>query len=153
MIRYTAQLLILYFILYGQVFAQTYRLHGRVSDKQSGEPLIAANIQIAGTFRGTISNENGRFQLELNELPVELIISYIGYQTKTIRISRSPDREFQIALEPVIFDAEPIIVIAEDPGMQIMREVIRRSSSGLKMYIPIRLPLTAAWYLRMIRVS
>ena len=44
---------------------QSYMLRGRVFDNQTGEPLVAANIQIVGTYRGTISNENGRFQLEI----------------------------------------------------------------------------------------
>ena len=119
-------------LIFGILFSQDYRLRGRVLDNQTGEPLVAANIEIAGTYRGTISNENGRFQLEIDRFPVDLIISYIGYQTKTVRLTGQVYREFLIELEPVIFQAEPIVVIAEDPGMQIMREVIRRKQEWIK---------------------
>jgi hypothetical protein len=111
---------------------QSYMLRGRVFDNQTGEPLVAANIQIVGTYRGTISNENGRFQLEILDFPADLSISYIGYQTRTVELKAEVYHELEIRLEPVIYEAEPIVVIAEDPGMQIMREVIRRKQEWIK---------------------
>jgi len=120
------------FFFVDTVIGQDYLFKGRVLDSQTGVPLVAANVQIAGTYRGTISNENGRFQLEIKQFPVELIISYIGYQTKTVSLTGQIYREFLVELDPVIFEAEPIVVIAEDPGMQIMREVIRRKQEWIK---------------------
>ena len=128
---YTAVLMFVFFII-SAAAGQNYMLRGRVLDNQTGEPLIAANIQIVGTYRGTISNENGRFQLEIRDFPADLSISYIGYQTRTVNLKAEVYRELEILLEPVIYEAEPIVVIAEDPGMQIMREVIRRKQEWIK---------------------
>ena len=100
-------------------------VNGFILDKKTGEPLSAANIQITNTFRGTITNEDGKFQIELLQLPSILTISYIGYETQQVSLADQPEKVIYIYLKPVILESEPIVVIAEDPAIGIMREVIR----------------------------
>ncbi|HMD13133.1 MAG TPA: carboxypeptidase-like regulatory domain-containing protein, partial [Bacteroidota bacterium] len=45
---------------------QSILLHGAVFDNTSGEPLPTANIRIAGTSLGTISNLRGNYSLTLD---------------------------------------------------------------------------------------
>lgn len=52
-----------------------------------GEPVIGANIVIKGTSIGTITDIDGKFNLEANEGDV-LQISYIGYNTKDVTIGK-----------------------------------------------------------------
>ena len=99
---------------------------GYVKDAQTQEPLPAANIQIKDTYRGTISNEDGKFVLELYKLPNTIIVSYIGYKSKQLKVTEDLYNDIEIYLEPIILEGEPIIVIAEDPAMGIMRKVIKR---------------------------
>jgi hypothetical protein len=101
-------------------------ISGDVVDAKSGDPLAAANIQIEGTFQGTITNEDGDFVIPLEKIPVNLIISYIGYKSKRIKIDRHSKTHLRIELEPIILEMEAIIVVAEDPALAIMREVIKR---------------------------
>jgi hypothetical protein len=106
-------------------------------NQESGEPLVAANIQIAGSYRGTISNADGKFGIELQHIPDTLMISYIGYETQRVVIAEIPDHELNIFLKPILLEADPIIVIAEDPAIEIMRKVIRRKKiwrEALKTY-------------------
>ncbi len=42
--------------------ACTFRLSGRVTDHRTGQPLAFAHVVLAGTDRGTYSDEQGRFQ-------------------------------------------------------------------------------------------
>jgi len=99
---------------------------GIIKDKESNEPLPAANIQIEGTYRGTISNDDGKFQIELLDLPSYILISYIGYKSQKIEISQKPNRVLEVYLTPIPLEGKPLLVVAEDPALEIMREVIRR---------------------------
>lgn len=103
--------------------AQTL-IEGRVYNVESGESLPAANIQIAGTYKGTISNEQGEYQLQISQFPATLLVNYIGYATTEIGV-QSPGR-LDIALQPVTYQLDEIIVTGEDPAVNIMRKVIAR---------------------------
>ena len=62
------------------------RLKGSVVDELSKEPLIGASIVIKGTSRGTVSDFDGSFELKVDDFPVMLEISYVGYETKELSV-------------------------------------------------------------------
>jgi TonB-dependent starch-binding outer membrane protein SusC len=64
---------------YGQ---QTLR--GTVTDAETSEPLIGASLLIAGTSRGTITDLDGNYELELPPPPAQIEVSYAGYTQQTI---------------------------------------------------------------------
>ena len=68
------------------IFSQTDgTLNGYVYDSESEMPLLGANIIIEGLNKGAVSDENGFFEiLNINPKTYNLIISYIGYQSKKI---------------------------------------------------------------------
>src|SRR5574344_1704263 len=49
----------------------------------SGAPLIGVNIGVKGTHNGTITDVDGKFNLE-NPSNSVLVVSYIGYKTVEI---------------------------------------------------------------------
>ncbi len=121
-------LLLAFFIvsaLHYAASAQTI-VEGTISDAETGSPLPAANIQIEGTFRGTISNDNGQYMLKLDSLPAKILVSYIGYASQGMEVTSQSGRQIDIRLQPVAYELEPIVVTGEDPAVRIMREVIRR---------------------------
>jgi len=64
--------------------AQT-TIRGVVTDDNTGEVLIGANVLLAGTAEGTITDFDGTFEINTSQsLPVELEISYTGYTSKTM---------------------------------------------------------------------
>jgi hypothetical protein len=107
-------------------------IRGSISDVKTNEALAAANIQIEGTFQGTISNEDGNFIIQLDIVPATLSITYIGYQSKHIPINKETPEYISIQLQPTILEMEAIVVIAEDPAMAIMRKVIKRKQEWRK---------------------
>ena len=115
---------------------QPWLVRGTVTDAASGQPLPAATVQLAGTWRGTIANDEGEYLLEVRRLPAALKVSYIGYASRDSVLAAAPGR-VDFALTPVPFRFEPVVVTAEDPAEAIMREVIRRKQewrSGLAGY-------------------
>lgn len=64
---------------------QTKKITGTVVDK-TGETVIGANVKIQGTDRGTITDIDGNFTLEVAPEDV-LIISYIGYLDAKVTVA------------------------------------------------------------------
>ena len=71
------------------VHAQPWLVRGTVTDAATGQPLPAATVQLAGTYRGTIANDEGEYSLKVQQLPATLKVSYIGYVSQDPRIDRS----------------------------------------------------------------
>jgi len=113
-------------------------IHGHIQDAETNLPLPAANIQIEGTFQGTITNADGNFVLTLDQLPATIHVSYIGYQSQEISIRRQVPSDLRISLKPIILDMDAIVVVAEDPALAIMREVIRRKQLWRKDLLTYR---------------
>jgi len=104
--------------------AQVHTLYGTVVDATTLEPLVAANIRIAGTTRGTITNAQGSFRLSLEQGSHRLLISFIGYRTDTLDIAIDKPMEYHGKLQPYPIQLSEIVVTDEDPGRRIMRLVI-----------------------------
>ncbi|GIV61136.1 MAG: hypothetical protein KatS3mg044_0002 [Rhodothermaceae bacterium] len=107
--------------LYGQTV-----FHGTVRDAATGTPLPAANLHVEGTYRGTITNEEGYYELRLDSLPAVLVVRYIGYasQRRVLRPGAEARQDFD--LDPVAYELDEVVVSGEDPAVAIMREVIAR---------------------------
>lgn len=101
-------------------------IQGMVRDAESGQSLPSANIQIVGTFRGTISNDIGEYILKIEELPATIAVTYIGYASSRIRITTASNTIQNFSLIPIAYQLDPIVVTGEDPALRIMREVIKR---------------------------
>ncbi len=62
---------------------------GTILDSSSREPLSLASVFCQNTTIGTSSNKQGEFSLSLKSGGYDLIISYTGYQTQTIRVTEN----------------------------------------------------------------
>ncbi len=101
-------------------------VRGQVLDGATGEVLPAANVQVEGTYRGTISNADGVYEIQLDDLPAMLIVRFIGYETARRTITEDDEARQDFRLQPVTYELGEIVVTGEDPAVQIMREVIER---------------------------
>lgn len=102
-------------------------LRGRVLDAETGAPLPQANLRVADTYRGTITNAQGRYTIELDSLPVTVVIRYVGYETVRRQITPASDPEQTFQLSPSTVEMEEVVVTgSRNPGASIMRRVIER---------------------------
>lgn len=60
-------------------------LQGRVVD-MGGVPLPGANILQVSTLKGTSTDANGRFTLQVDSLPAYLLVTFVGYTPETLRV-------------------------------------------------------------------
>lgn len=99
------------------VYAQQPTLKGKVQDG-NGEPLIGVSIQVKNTPRGTITDFNGNFSVEVT--PGEtLIISYIGYLQQEIAITNQKTLNVTMAEDSQTLDE----VVVVGYGSQSKRKV------------------------------
>lgn len=76
---------------------ETATIYGRITDPE-GNPIFLANVAVEGTTRGTITNEEGSFELEIPAVTnVRIIISCMGYQQIEERISGSRGERIEIS--------------------------------------------------------
>ena len=75
-------------------FAQVKTINGTVTDLE-GIPLPSANILIQGTSRGTDSDFDGKFTIQVN-VGETLLVSYIGYETQRIIIGEQNTLNIQL---------------------------------------------------------
>ncbi|MAJ13339.1 MAG: TonB-dependent receptor [Flavobacteriales bacterium] len=89
-------LILLFITKFG--FSQN-RINGEVSDGQTNETLIGANIIIEDEKNGTSTNINGKFSLTTNKkFPLDIVISYLGYENKILTIN--DNKSLKIKLFP-----------------------------------------------------
>jgi hypothetical protein len=120
--------LFFFLLLPGIVLAGTTgKLSGKVTDQQTGEALIGANIIVVGTSFGAATDINGEYTiLNLNAGVYEVRSSYIGYQSRTItniRVSAdlTTELDFQLAAEGI--QVGEVLVTAE-------RQLINKSNTN-----------------------
>jgi hypothetical protein len=66
---------------------KTFSLDGKVIDT-TGQPLAGASVFCQNTTIGTLSKSDGSFHLRLANGGYDLIISFTGYQTESIRVGK-----------------------------------------------------------------
>lgn len=104
--------------------AETIRINGRVTDRDTGEPLPFATVAIMNKPRGTISNADGYFSmLATDDIAGDtLSVSYIGFLNRQIPVSEALGNDFTIQMFRDYIPIPEIIVRSQVP-----QEIIRRS--------------------------
>ncbi len=62
-------------------------LQGQVTDKENKSPLPGVSIILKSTNEGTVTDTEGKFSLAVPAGTNELVVSYLGFKTQTLRIT------------------------------------------------------------------
>lgn len=84
---------ILIFLISISVFSQT-RFSGEIIDINSKQPLPGASIYIPNTSIGTSADIDGKFVLIVPSTNVDVVVSYVGYQTINVKLDFATISEF-----------------------------------------------------------
>jgi len=149
----TSVLILLFGVTYNhaahQNIIKALPVSGQVTDAETGETLPGVNISISGTSTGTVTDMEGRYELEINEgSAVSLVFSFIGYETRTIEVEGRSI--INVSLEPDAQQLDEIVVVGYGTQKRVnlsgavdqirMEEIQRRPlsslSQGLQGVIP-----------------
>ncbi|WP_209328967.1 SusC/RagA family TonB-linked outer membrane protein [Lunatimonas salinarum] len=105
-------LLGLFFTLIANVdlYAQSRMVSGKITESSSGDPVLGASVLIKGTTRGTVSNLDGNYELEVPGSDAVLVISYIGFSTQEITVGNQS--QINVSLEFSSEDLNEVVVTA-----------------------------------------
>jgi outer membrane receptor protein involved in Fe transport len=92
-------------------FAQTTVVSGNISNSDSKEAVPAASVLVKGKSGGTYSDSHGNFKISVDNFPVTLIISSVGYETREY-VVESASSTVDIALNTTSIVGTEIVVSA-----------------------------------------
>src|SRR5699024_3052158 len=121
-------------------------ISGTVNDLE-GSPLVGVSVQIKGGQQGTVTDEEGHYELEVSE-EATLIFSYVGYETQEVEIR---DRNtIDITMKAVSSGLNEVVVVGygtqkkenltgavdQVSGERLENRPITNVSEGLQGLIP-----------------
>lgn len=118
-------------ILVGQ---GTFQINGRVTDQETGDPLVGVNVLLKGTFIGAATNGNGEFIItNLNPKIYTLVFSMIGYTKMTFSISVDKNYpHLDIKLQQDVLSSPQVIVTASRKAQDIMESQLSVAVIGMR---------------------
>ncbi|MDY7396285.1 DUF5686 family protein [Aureibaculum sp. 2210JD6-5] len=130
--------IILFLFLTSFAFSQV-KVGGNIVDEQ-GEPIPFANIIFKGSTEGGVSDENGKFYIESENTYNELIISFLGFETKTIPL-KARNFDLKIVLKEDTAALDEVMVYSGktkkkgNPAVEILKKIwAKKRQNGLSLY-------------------
>ncbi|NNE77565.1 MAG: TonB-dependent receptor, partial [Pricia sp.] len=98
-----------------QSFAQNrYTINGTVTDSNTGEFLIGANIFLTTTLEGATTNGYGFYSLTVSDRDsIGIQYSYLGYEPQIMKIVFDGNLRLNIELQPISQVIDEVVVTAE----------------------------------------
>ena len=107
------------FLFTNTVYGQT-SISGMCTDEKSGAPLPNANILVKETTFGTVSNNDGEFELSVPiEPPFTLVVSFLGYVSREIIIEEHSEK-LEVTLKETFIGTNKIVITASRREQQLM---------------------------------
>lgn len=114
--------IVLHILLHLAHGGTTGKIVGTVTDNQTGERLVSANVVVQGLNIGAATNADGYFAI-LNVPPGSYVVqaSLLGYRNTVVREVRlfiDQTTELKIGMNEEAVEAEEVTVVAERPVVQ-----------------------------------
>ncbi len=101
-------------LAFSQMYAQQkVTISGYVEDADTGEKLIGANVYDAKTFAGTTTNAYGFYSLTLPSDSIQLVVSFIGFDTYAESILLKENITKNIVLQSDVLLKEVEVIATE----------------------------------------
>ena len=111
-------------------FAQKYTISGYLTDADTGEKLIAANVFDLKSAQVAVTNTYGFFSLTLPADSVYLQASYIGYENKVVAFDLTKDTQLNFDLSASV-TLNTVTITAEENSR------IEESSQMSQVEVPV----------------
>lgn len=99
------------FILAGFKASQTRTITGSVVDVVDGSIIPGASIKVLPSKKRTTTDPTGKFKIEINDTDKSIEVSYLGYKTQTISITKASYYAIQLQTDNQTLD-EVVVVAA-----------------------------------------
>src|SRR5690606_1890625 len=73
-------------LLHPEVWAQDRQVSGRVTSQDDGSPVPGVNVVVEGTTRGTTTDVDGNYTIQLGPNENTLVFSFVGFQPTVVQV-------------------------------------------------------------------
>lgn len=112
-------LLISTFIVHGSI-AQRYTISGYITDENTGESLIGANVYLKNPIRGTTTNTYGFYTITLEKGTHQLFASFLGFEDWSQEVQLDRNISFNIRLQSTAITTKEVVISADRPDKNVM---------------------------------
>ena len=112
---------------------------GVVKDSITGEPMSYVAVVFEQSVHGTSTDNDGRFRLQNERAYTYLSVAFLGYETKTVKITpRRANENLEILLSPTSLQLQEVVVGARreryvrrgNPAVDLIRNVIEQKNTN-----------------------
>ncbi len=110
-------------------------IYGKITSETDGCALAGANVVVKNTTRGTITDLNGKFKIEIENTDSVLVISLIGYETLEVAIDHKYNYEITLKEERDVIEEVVVVGYGKSRKGRIKGAISRigdRSSASSK---------------------
>lgn len=132
-------LYLLCFFSLTSLLAQT-KVSGYVFDEFK-QPVSFANVLFTGSTVGTITDENGKFYLESDEVWNKLTVSFVGFETLKIDLDKRVTYNLQLILKEETAQLQQVVIVSgkqskkNNPAIDLLRKIWdNKRKNGLKQF-------------------
>ena len=120
-------LLLLAFSPWINLKAQVTKCAGKVIDETTREPLPFVNVVFQKTTVGTTTDFDGNFSLSTDKPTDSLIISYVGFNTKKVKVNKGSSKlDYVILLGANTTTLKEVVIKpGENPAHRIIKAMIK----------------------------
>lgn len=128
----------LFFMVVSTAFSQT-KITGKIVDSELQGSLPSANITVKGTADGTSTDIDGNFTLTTSETSGEVVISFMGYISKTVSFSGNTNlgtvalATDASQLEEVVIVGSGVLDLAKDRKTPVAVSTVRAADIQKKL--------------------
>lgn len=118
---------------------QKVTIRGRVFDKSDNTTIVGANIieydKDNRIINGTISDVNGDFVLEMQNVNNIVKVSLIGYETKEVKVD--PNKPMVIMLDVSNLELEEVVVTAQSRTFHSLTNIDDRDNASARVKVDL----------------
>ena len=102
--------------------AQTATLTGRITDAETGEPVVSATVYLPASGHGAAADLDGRYRLAVaTPGALRVVVSSVGYSTRTQTVTLAPGTTtYDVALAPSIVETPEVTVTARARASDVL---------------------------------
>ncbi|MFT6369421.1 MAG: hypothetical protein ACJAUQ_001844 [Maribacter sp.] len=130
-----------FFLLFGFVGLHAQTKVGGIVLDEAGEPVAFANVLFKNSTEGTISNDNGRFYMESDNVYDILLVSFIGFENQEIILERKVTYDMNIVLLEATEQLSGVVLISgkqskkNNPAVEILKKIwAKKRQNGVRQF-------------------
>jgi TonB-linked SusC/RagA family outer membrane protein len=91
------------------VLAQERQVNGKVTSSEDGTPIPGVNVVVQGTTKGTTTDANGLYTIQLGPSETTLVFSFVGFAPQTVQVDSRAT--IDVSLETDVTTMDEIVVV------------------------------------------